>query len=92
MGDFNIDLNMDAVDGMTVDMRNRLLDTLLLAGFSQLVNKSTRFCSNSIPSLLDHSWINNMTKHVQTTLIETDSDHDAILRIIKTNRNVLSNE
>jgi len=65
-GDFNINMNDECTDNNNNELKSKLLDTLPLAGFCQVVNKNTRFCKNQAPLMIDLAWINNLQKHVQT--------------------------
>ena len=49
-----------------------------------MLRECTRFCSNSAPTLIDHIWITNVRKLVQTRIINTVSDHELISATVKT--------
>ena len=55
MGDFNINLDPTSTDSSTVTLRlkDKLLDTLPLAGLVQVVEKWTRHCQGQGSSLID---------------------------------------
>ena len=93
LGDFNVNLNGEAeeVNNNNSILKDMVLDTLPLEGFTQIVSKNTRHCSNFKSSLIDHIWNKNMSKLVQVKQIETSSDHDLILAIVKINGTVNSN-
>ena len=60
-------------------------------GLTQIIKKETRHCSNTKASLIDHIWLKNLSKLVQTKNIETSSDHDLIVSIHKINGTVGTN-
>ena len=88
MGDFNINLWEDEGAIVNNELKDCLLDRFPLFGLTQTVRKTTRHCQGNISTLIDHSWVSNMKKFVQTRNIETISDHDLILTTIKTKGNV----
>ena len=65
-----------------------MLDTLPLAGYTQLVRNNTRHRIGNKSTLIDHSWTNRVNKHVQTRNVDSTSDHDIILITVLTNGNV----
>merc|ERR1712240_245425 len=69
-------------------LKDKLLDSLPLEGYTQVVRNNTRHSTNKKSTLLDHIWYNNLPKLVQVRNIETDSDHDLISCITKVNGNV----
>ena len=83
LGDFNINLTEDGNTHNTNELKDMLLDRLPLVGLTQTVRNNTRHCSNSISSLIDHCWISNMRKYIQTRNIEATLDHDVILTEVK---------
>ena len=85
IGDMNINLDPDSTDTSQLQnvLKDDLLDTFPLAGFKQMVNKCTRQVKDQAPSLLDHSWVKNMNKHVQTANYETESDHNMVVTTLK---------
>ena len=93
LGDFNVNLNneVEEVNNNNNILKDMLLDIFPLEGFTQVVRKNTRHCSNSKSSLIDHIWNKNMTKLVQVKQVETQSDHDMVLAIVKINGNVTTN-
>merc|ERR1712240_800550 len=91
IGDFNINL-LDDNNGNTNEMKDSLLDRFPLLGLTQTVRNSTRHSENSNSSLIDHSWVSNMRKFIQTRNIESTSDHDAIITTVKIKGNVNHNE
>ena len=86
IGDFNINLddNNTMINQRNSDMKDKLLNVLPLSGFVQIIKDCTRFCSNSLPTLIDHIWISNMNKFVHSRIINTDSDHELIMATVKT--------
>ena len=93
LGDFNVDLNedIDEPNNSNSILKDMVLDTLPLEGFTQIVKKNTRHCNNSKLSLIDHIWNKNMSKLIQVKQLEAQSDHDLILAVLKTNGMVNSN-
>ena len=85
IGDMNINIDPESTENSQLHnaLKEDLLDTFPLAGFKQTVTKCTRTIKDKAPSLLDHSWIKNMKKHVQTACYETDSDHDMVVTTLK---------
>ena len=83
MGDYNVNLDQNYNENHNNILKNLLLETLPMSGFTQLVNGATRFSSCSNPSLIDHAWCNNLTKHIGTKSYNTDSDHDLIITDLK---------
>ena len=81
IGDFNVNLDNDNTENpyLSEELKNNLLDTLPLAGFTQLVKENTRHRIGNKSTLIDHSWTNNVNKHLHTKNLESDSDHDIIL-------------
>ena len=94
MGDSNINLNNEQNNNAHLfpELKDRLLETLPLEGFTQAVRNDTRHCSGQKSSLLDHFWNRNMTKLVQIRQIETESDHDLILATVKIEGKVKTQE
>ena len=66
MADFNVNLDPDSqdIDPLNIELKDKLLDTFPLAGLKQTVEKCTRQVSEQRASLIDHSWISNINKHV----------------------------
>ena len=48
----------------------------------------TIYSNGTIPSIIDHSWSNNLTKHISTSIFNTDSDHEILLTIVNAKRRV----
>ena len=94
IGDFNINLDPENIDDQNdnEDFKDKLLDSLPLAGYTQMVRHNTRHRKGNKPTLIDHSWTNRVMKHVQTRNIESDSDHDIILTTVLTKGNVSTTE
>ena len=84
MGYFNINLDPDSTDSSTVTLRIKDKDMYPLAGPVQVVEKCTRHCQGQRSSLIDQVWLNKVLKHVVTKTITTDSNHDLIVRTLKT--------
>ena len=82
---------MEEVNNNNIVLKDMVLATLPLEGFTQIVSKNTRHCNNFKSSLIDHIWNKNMSKIVQVKQVETQSDHDLILAIVKINGTVSSN-
>ena len=93
LGDFNVNFNNDTdeVNQNNIILKDLVLDTLPLEGFTQIVKNNTRHCNNSKSLLIDHIWIKNMSKLVQTKQFESQSDHDIILAVVKINGTVNTN-
>ena len=94
IGDFNINLDPKNNDNLNYneEFKDKLLDTLPLAGYTQMVRRHTRHRQGNKSTLIDHSWTNRVNKHVQTRNIESDSDHDIILTTVLTKGNVSTKE
>ena len=94
IGDFNINLDPENTENQyhNEEFKDKLLDTLPLAGYTQLVRNNTRHRIGNKSTLIDHSWTNRVNKHVQTRNIDSDSDHDIILTTVLTNGNVSTKE
>lgn len=89
IGDFNINLeDLVNLQNRVQQLKDSLLDRFPLKGLTQTVRKVKRHLFSSISSLIDHSWLNNMQKFVQTRNIESPSDHDIILTTVKVKGNV----
>ena len=90
LGDFNVNLSNEEEDinVNNIIFKDVLLDSLPIEGFTQVVKKNTRHCSNSKSSLIDHIWMKNLSKLVQVTNHDTSSDHDLILATVKLNGSV----
>ena len=58
-----------------MEFKDKLLNTLPLLGFVQM---------NSVPALIDHIWLTNVRKLVQTQIIDSESDHELITATVKT--------
>ena len=56
LGDFNINLDDsdNSFNHRNLEFKDKLLNTLPLLGFVQMLRECTRFCSNSVPTLIDH--------------------------------------
>ena len=80
IGDINVNMNdnHDHNNHVQSDLKDKLLNLLPSEGFTQVIKKNTRHSSCSQPSLIDHVWLNNLTKLEQVRNIESDSDHDLI--------------
>ena len=93
IGDLNINIDPENTDSdnLNAELRDSLLDAFPLAGLKQTVNNCTRQTKDGKPSLIYHSWINNINKHINTTTIDTDSDHDLVLTSLLT-RGIIRNE
>ena len=93
MGDFNVNL-LDDDNGVSSvsELKDMILERFPLHGLTQTVRKETRHGSGVQSSLIDHCWLSNMCKHIQTRNAETSSDHDAIISTIKLKGNVKINE
>ena len=92
MGDFNIDLEVKTNYPTQALFKDKLLDNLPIIGLTQTVNKTTRHSSNSRSTLIDHSWNNNMNKHITTNNIDSTSDHDLIMTKLKIKGDVSTKE
>ena len=81
LGDFNIDLTDEnnTFIQLQQDFKDSLLNCLPLAGFTQIVKNPTRHCSGRKSSLIDHVWLNNLSKMEQVRNVSTESDHDLII-------------
>ena len=88
MGNFNINLCDTEDFGNNSELKDNLLDRFPLLGLTQTVRKPSRHCSNSISTLIDHSWVSNMKKFISTKNVESTSDHDLIITSVKTKGNV----
>ena len=86
IGHFNINLDdsVNSFNHRNMEFKDKLLNTLPLLGFVQMLRECTRFCSNSVPTLIDHIWITNVRKLVQTRIIDNESDHELITATVKT--------
>ena len=94
IGDFNINLDPENLEdpNENEDFKDKLLNSLPLAGYTQMVRHNTRHRKGNKPMLIDHSWTNKVMKHVQTRNLESDSDHDIILTTVLTKGNVSTTE
>lgn len=94
IGDFNVNLDQDNSENpyLSEELKDKLLDTLPLAGYTQLVKENTRHRNGNKSTLIDHSWTNNVNKHVHTKNLESDSDHDIILTTLLTKGNISTKE
>ena len=70
MGDFNVNIDPTNNDNdpVNIEMKDKLLDILPLAGLKQTVTKCSRQVNGQKASMIDHAWVSNMTKHVKTTI------------------------
>ena len=93
LGDFNVNLSNEEEDinVNNIIFKDVLLDSLPIEGFTQVIKKNTRHCSNAKSSLIDHIWIKNMSKFIQAKQNETSSDHDLVQVIMKIKGNVATN-
>ena len=79
-------------DLLNSELKDSLLDVFPLAGLKQTVNNCTRQVKNQRPSLIYHSWTSNMTKHIKTCTIDTESDHDLVMTSLLTKGTVRNEE
>ena len=61
IGDFNINLDPENNDDLNYneEFKDKLLDTLPLAGYTQMVRRHTRHRQGNTSTLIDHSWTNS---------------------------------
>ena len=87
MGDFNVNMNGEEENPGSNNnvLKDKLLDSLPIEGFTQNVKKNTRHYANAKSSLIDHIWVKNMSKLLQVRTKESTSDHDIIISVHKLN-------
>ena len=92
LGDFNVNLNGEEENPGSNNnvLKDKLLDSLPIEGFTQNIKKNTRHCINAKSPLIDHIWIKNMSKLIQVRTMDFISDHDLILSVHKLNGNVFT--
>ena len=94
LGDFNIDLtdNDSTFLQLQQEFKDNLLNYLPLAGYTQIIKNPTRHCNGKKSTLIDHIWLNNLSKMEQVCNISTDSDHDLIMTKVRIKGKVKTNE
>ena len=56
----NLNSEDDNLNAMNTIMKDKLLDTLPIEGFTQVIKNDTRHSSGKKSSLIDHIWIKNL--------------------------------
>ena len=85
IGDINLDINKwNNLDQDCRDMTEMTKQQIELLGFHQLVRGDTRFCPNTVDSLVDHCWMNVPLKAASIRNISrARSDHNLLEVIIR---------